>query len=69
LWRLAARLERATRDVVSRACYLEAREGRGSPSGGVWLDLSHLNAEEIEKLTPEEAQALVHEYWSQPQQK
>jgi fumarate reductase flavoprotein subunit len=43
------RLERATRDVVSRACYLEAQEGRGSPSGGVWLDLSHLDAEAIEQ--------------------
>ena len=46
------RLERATRDVVSRACYLEARAGRGTPLGGVWLDLSHLDAEEIEHAFP-----------------
>ncbi len=46
------RLERTTRDVVSRACYLEALAGRGSPLGGVWLDLSHLKAEEIEHAFP-----------------
>jgi succinate dehydrogenase / fumarate reductase flavoprotein subunit/fumarate reductase flavoprotein subunit len=46
------RLERATRDLVSRACYLEAREGRGSPLGGVWLDLTHLAADEIEAAFP-----------------
>ncbi len=47
-----ARMERATRDVVSRACYLEAREGRGSPMGGVWLDLSHLDQDEIAQAFP-----------------
>jgi succinate dehydrogenase/fumarate reductase flavoprotein subunit len=47
-----ARMERATRDVVSRACYLEAREGRGSPLGGVWLDLSHLDQDEIAQAFP-----------------
>ncbi len=33
--------ERATRDVVSRAAYLEIMEGRGTPEGGVLLDISH----------------------------
>jgi len=38
------RKERATRDVVSRAGYLEIMAGRGSPQGGVFLDASHLGA-------------------------
>ena len=36
------RLELSTRDVVARAIYTEAREGRGTPHGGVFLDVSHL---------------------------
>jgi succinate dehydrogenase / fumarate reductase flavoprotein subunit/fumarate reductase flavoprotein subunit len=36
------RLERATRDVISRASYLEIAAGRGSPSNGVFIDASHL---------------------------
>ncbi|MGH2403662.1 MAG: FAD-binding protein, partial [bacterium] len=47
-----ARLERATRDVVSRACYQEVADGRGTPSGGVWLDLSHLGAAFVEREFP-----------------
>ncbi|HSO01962.1 MAG TPA: FAD-dependent oxidoreductase [Gaiellaceae bacterium] len=43
------RLERSTRDVVARACYTEIVEGRGTPSGGVLLDISHLGAAEIER--------------------
>ncbi|MCZ6474654.1 MAG: FAD-binding protein, partial [SAR324 cluster bacterium] len=41
--------ERATRDIVSRASYLEIMEGRGTPEEGVWLDISHLGAEFVEK--------------------
>jgi len=36
------RLERATRDVVSRSSFFEIAAGRGSPSNGVFLDASHL---------------------------
>jgi len=36
------RLERATRDVISRSSFLEIAAGRGSPSNGVWLDAAHL---------------------------
>jgi succinate dehydrogenase / fumarate reductase flavoprotein subunit/fumarate reductase flavoprotein subunit len=36
------KLERATRDVVSRAGYMEIMAGRGTPSGGVLLDASHI---------------------------
>jgi fumarate reductase flavoprotein subunit len=44
-----ARLERSTRDLVARACFLEVQEGRGSPNGGVWIDVSHLGAETVER--------------------
>jgi succinate dehydrogenase/fumarate reductase flavoprotein subunit len=43
------RLERSTRDIVARACYLETIEGRGGPNGGVLLDVSHLGADFVEK--------------------
>ncbi len=43
------RLERSTRDVVARASYVEIVEGRGTPAGGVLLDVSHLGAAEIER--------------------
>jgi succinate dehydrogenase/fumarate reductase flavoprotein subunit len=42
------RLERSTRDLVARACFTEVQEGRGSPHGGVWIDVSHLGAEFVE---------------------
>ncbi len=35
-------LERATRDVVSRAMYAEMRAGRTSPHGGLYIKMSHL---------------------------
>jgi succinate dehydrogenase/fumarate reductase flavoprotein subunit len=44
-----ARLERSTRDLVSRASFLEVSEGRGTPNGGVWIDVSHLGAETVER--------------------
>ncbi len=43
------RKERSTRDRVSRAGYVEIAEGRGTENGGVWLDVSHLGAEFVEK--------------------
>ena len=48
----AERMERSTRDVVSRAGYLEIMEGRGTPDGGVLIDISHLGAEEVERRFP-----------------
>ena len=45
----AARMERSTRDLVSRASYLEISEGRGTPNGGVWIDVSHLGADVVER--------------------
>jgi succinate dehydrogenase/fumarate reductase flavoprotein subunit len=44
-----ARLERSTRDLVSRASFTEVTEGRGTPNGGVWIDVSHLGAEVVER--------------------
>ncbi|MFF7243057.1 L-aspartate oxidase [Embleya sp. NPDC008237] len=37
-----ARMELSTRDRVALAAYTEIKEGRGTPNGGVWLDVSHL---------------------------
>jgi succinate dehydrogenase/fumarate reductase flavoprotein subunit len=45
----ARRMERSTRDLVSRASFLEVVEGRGTPNGGVWIDVSHLGAEVVER--------------------
>ncbi|HYE94512.1 MAG TPA: FAD-binding protein, partial [Terriglobales bacterium] len=45
----AARMERSTRDLVSRACFTEVLEGRGTPNGGVWIDVSHLGADVVER--------------------
>ncbi len=36
------RMERATRDVISQSSYLEIMEGRGTQSGGILLDATHL---------------------------
>ena len=46
------RMELSTRDVVARAIYTEVREGRGSPRGGVFLDVSHLPAATVKKKLP-----------------
>ncbi|MBI2834656.1 MAG: FAD-binding protein [Acidobacteria bacterium] len=47
-----ARLERSTRDVVARSSYVEITEGRASPNGGVFLDVSHLGARFVEEHFP-----------------
>src|SRR5207302_5761316 len=43
------RQERSTRDRVSRDSYMEIMAGRGTENGGVWVDVSHLGAEFVEK--------------------
>lgn len=40
-------LERATRDIVSRAIYAEMRAGRTTPNGGVYIKMSHLGRETV----------------------
>ena len=37
---------------MSRAIYTEVREGRGSPHGGVFLDISYLPAEHVRRKLP-----------------
>jgi len=44
--------ELSTRDNVSRAIYTEVREGRGTPHGGAFLDISYLPAERVMKKLP-----------------
>ncbi len=46
------RLELSTRDVVARAIYTEVKEGRGSPHGGAFLDISHKPAEYVKRKLP-----------------
>lgn len=46
------RMERSTRDVVSRASFLEIVAGRGTPGGGVWLDATHLGADFVLRNFP-----------------
>lgn len=46
------RMELSTRDVVARAVATEIQEGRGTEHGGVYLDVTHLLPEEIERRLP-----------------
>ena len=46
------RMELSTRDMVARAIYTEVKEGRGSPHGGAFLDISHKPAEVVKKKLP-----------------
>src|SRR5229473_3843533 len=41
------RLERATRDIVSRAMIAEIRRGRTTPYGGVYLSMAHLGPQKV----------------------
>jgi succinate dehydrogenase flavoprotein subunit len=46
------RLELSTRDVVARSIYTEVKEGRGSPHGGAFLDISHQPADYVRRKLP-----------------
>ena len=46
------RMELSTRDVVARSIYTEVQEGRGTPHGGTYLNISHRGAEYIIKKLP-----------------
>jgi succinate dehydrogenase / fumarate reductase, flavoprotein subunit len=46
------RMELSTRDVVARSIYTEVKEGRGTPHGGAFLDISHQPAEYVKKKLP-----------------
>jgi fumarate reductase flavoprotein subunit len=43
------KLERATRDVVSRAIYAEMKAGRTTPNGGVYIKMAHLGPAKVAK--------------------
>jgi succinate dehydrogenase / fumarate reductase flavoprotein subunit len=53
------RMELSTRDRVALATYTEIMEGRGTPNGGVWLDVSHLPSETIMQRLPRVYQTLL----------
>lgn len=55
----AERMELSTRDRVALACYTEIQEGRGTPNGGVWLDVSHLPRETIMRRLPRVYQTML----------
>ena len=46
------RLELSTRDRIALANYTEIAEGRGTPAGGVLLDISHLDRETLLERLP-----------------
>jgi succinate dehydrogenase / fumarate reductase flavoprotein subunit/fumarate reductase flavoprotein subunit len=47
-----AKMERSTRDRVSRSSFMELRAGRGTPQGGVYLDVRHLGKEFLLQSSP-----------------
>ncbi|MER5924015.1 FAD-dependent oxidoreductase [Streptomyces mirabilis] len=53
------RMELSTRDRVALASYTEIKEGRGTPNGGVWLDVSHLPRQTIMTRLPRVYQTLL----------
>jgi succinate dehydrogenase / fumarate reductase, flavoprotein subunit len=46
------RMELSTRDIVARSIFTEVREGRGSPHGGAFLDISQKPAEYVKRKLP-----------------
>ena len=46
------KMELSSRDVVARAIYKEVQAGRGTPHGGVFLDITHWGPEFIKKKIP-----------------
>ncbi|MFV8162863.1 FAD-binding protein [Mycobacterium sp. 134] len=53
------RMERAGHDRVAMASYAEIKAGRGTRTGGVWLDLSHLPAEKVVTRLPQVYQTVL----------
>lgn len=41
------KVERATRDIVSRAMYSEMRNGNVGPNGGLYITMKHLDSKEV----------------------
>lgn len=53
------RMELSTRDRVALGAYTEIKNGRGTPRGGVWLDVSHLPRAQIMERLPRVYQTLM----------
>ena len=53
------RMELSTRDRVALAAYTEIKAGRGTPKGGVWLDISHLPRDTILQRLPRVYESLL----------
>ncbi|NYE93908.1 succinate dehydrogenase / fumarate reductase flavoprotein subunit [Psychromicrobium silvestre] len=53
------RMELSTRDRVALASYTEIAEGRGTPRGGVYLDVSHLPREQVLSKLPRVYRTLI----------
>jgi succinate dehydrogenase / fumarate reductase flavoprotein subunit len=53
------RMELSTRDRVALASYTEIKQGRGTPDGAVWLDVSHLPRQTIMNRLPRVYQTLL----------
>lgn len=53
------RMELSTRDRVALGCYTEIKQGRGTPRGGVWLDLTALPREVIMTRLPRVHQMML----------
>jgi aspartate oxidase len=52
MFRYDERGERATRDKVSRGTYIEIKQGRGTPAGGVTFDFSGIDRETLQSRFP-----------------
>lgn len=46
------RMENSTRDIITKAVYQEIKEKRGTPHGGVYLDLTHNKKEFLKEKLP-----------------
>jgi len=44
------KLERATRDIVSRSMYSEMRAGRTTPNGGLYISMAHLGPANVARM-------------------
>lgn len=58
-----ARMEMATRDIISIACVREVLEGRGGPGGGVFMSWAHLPANLLDFLPQWYGKPLLRANW------
>lgn len=58
------RMEMSTRDIISIACVREVLEGRGGPSGGVFMSWAHLPRDILSFLPQWYGKPLLHANWT-----